>query len=149
MVSLALLLLLACAPGGSQQHEELAGSAEHDDWHPREHFSEKPVGLSTMHMDKVRAAAHLLALGKSDDALIMCNKVLRNDPEHAPCLTMKAKVLAAQGFAQEARKCAQDAIDFDPGWAAAYEVLASIYAAQGQAHILQVSVEFSQCSVQF
>jgi len=57
-------------------------------------------------------------------------------PRHAPCLTMLARVYAARGDAAAARKSAQDAIDADPGWAGAYEALASLYAAQGQRQIL-------------
>ena len=127
------LLVLACARGGDEERK--AHGAEHDEWHPRR-FAQTPAPLSTSHAAAVSSAARLLALGKGDEALQVCRKVLRSDPRHAPCLTMLARVYAARGDAAAARKSAQDAIDADPGWAGAYEALASLYAAQGQRQIL-------------
>jgi len=131
--ALLLLLLFNSLAGGAE--DEFVGD-EPDEWHAAQRFSPTSEPLSIYHKQAMNSAAHLLALGKSHDALAVCNKVLRSDPLHAPGLTMKAKVLAAQGRAAAARISAQKAIDADPGWVGAYEVLASLYADQGQRHML-------------
>ena len=122
---------------GDGQEQEAGGDvAQSDDWHPKQRFSKTTAPISIYHTKAVNAAARLLAVGKKDEALYTCNSVLRSDPNHAPCLTMNAKVLAAKGQAFAALKSAQDAIDADPGWKDAYKVLASLYSAQGQRSIL-------------
>jgi len=102
---LPLLLVFTCVRGGDQQRE--AHGAEHDDWHPRQRFAKTPAPISTSHIAAVNSAARLLALGKGDEALQICRTVLRSDVHHAPCLTMLARVYAARGDAELARRSPQ------------------------------------------
>jgi tetratricopeptide (TPR) repeat protein len=135
----ALLVLQMLVIAGSQQSDSsdaLQSGADTDDWHPKQRYSKTTAPLSMYHATAVSSAARLLAQGKKDEALSTCNSVLRFDTEHAPCLAMKAKVLAAKGQASAAIKSAQAAIDADPGWKDAYGILASLYSAQGQRNIL-------------
>jgi hypothetical protein len=99
---LPLLLVFACVRGGEQQRD--ADGADHDDWHPRQRFAKTPAPISTSHIAAVNSAARLLALGKGDEALQICRNVLRSDVQHAPCLTMLARVYAARGDAAAARR---------------------------------------------
>lgn len=95
-------LLLVLVHSSNQQRDE--NGAEHDAWHPRQRFSKTPSPISTLHTAAVNSAARLLALGKGDEALHICRNVLRSDAQHAPCLTMLARVYAARGDAAAARR---------------------------------------------
>ena len=135
---LVLLLLIASSHEALHENPNEAehGQAEHDDWHPKRQFSSKPLGMSLWYSEKINAGLRLIAEGRIPEALQLCDKLLRAEPNHAPTLTLKAKVLAAQGFASAARKSVQDAIDADPGWKEAYDFLVSLYLSQGHRDLL-------------
>jgi hypothetical protein len=119
---------------GPPQHSPQAPIPSMEDeweWEPPIVTHNHIRGLTRYATKEVGMANKLMFTGNFTVPRDICYKILKKYPEHAPCLTVVARLYLMLGEKLLARKVARGAIDADPNFKDSYILLAELLEIQG------------------